>query len=957
MVKFGARLRDELRHEGWESHYIQYKSLKKVLKKVVQKEVEGSFVAATKLRLSFKKQLEEDIANVDSWFVELCSQLFQKGVRLAKIVEACLHEDYDANISVGKESVSSFSIVVMEEEKTETKEEADAINKTSEVETNDSAVVGNVKEEDDEKDTKVVIAVDEISGETSGSASLTNILQKKRSKSSIAREAIEKFVAFRREVKAIIKYASVNKEAVRKIVKKHDKNLGGNKYDSERLGPIMADYVKTKTEFSKERAMPPIAQALDLVNRLKTQILLKSSSFARYYESLLRSTELTKDENESSTNEFKSGGNGDQQKDDMTASTILDDNNSNDGSLLGTDETGKNITAAQPSIVPCPCGYELQWSIQRPDEYLQKLIQTNHKRQSDACGKYLPCHHYHHRKWTISTFVLIIIIFIGLIFNYGVQPERTQTLVYLGILGAVILSIANGANDIANSMGTSVGANALTLKKALVFGAIFEFFGAVTMGSSVAKTISKGVIDPNAYAGNCSGTLTFGLGMLCVLAGAGSTTLLATVYGLPISATHSIVGGLVAVGLAARGAESLGIDAIVKTMIAWVASPMLGAITAAIVHVTISKVIFEAENPEIRSIKMRPFFIVVAVSVCACFMLLKGPEFLKIEPTGLAIAIGISIGIVVSGLVSVYEHWCKKKNVLENESDDEDKDAIVVKSSLIGIAEDDNVGDNVELRDLDPTKETTEVLESATLPEDSAPPPPTITTVDNHLASTLSAPSSSSDKDNNEDEDRMKLKAKQREGAEKPFVPLLVLSALVVAFAHGGNDVGNAVGPLAVIVEAVDQGRVAGTPNIPLWALVIGASGFVIGIAILGERTISTVGGKITKLTPTKSFATQMGAAVAVLTSSVLGMPVSTSHCLVGAVVGIGIADRCMSGSGELNFNVLKKIFIGWAATIPLAMFVSVIVFWSLSPAFFDKSLNQDVNTTGLLSNETIVCR
>ena len=78
--------------------------------------------------------------------------------------------------------------------------------------------------------------------------------------------------------------------------------------------------------------------------------------------------------------------------------TILDDNNSNDGSLLGTDETGKNITAAQPSIVPCPCGYELQWSIQRPDEYLQKLIQTNHKRQSDACGKYLPCHHYHHRK-------------------------------------------------------------------------------------------------------------------------------------------------------------------------------------------------------------------------------------------------------------------------------------------------------------------------------------------------------------------------------------------------------------------------------------------------------------------------------------------------------------------------------------------------------------------------------
>ena len=116
--------------------------------------------------------------------------------------------------------------------------------------------------------------------------------------------------------------------------------------------------------------------------------------------------------------------------------------------------------------------------------------------------------------------------------------------------------------------------------------------------------------------------------MLCVLAGAGSTTLLATVYGLPISATHSIVGGLVAVGLATRGADSLGTEAILKTLLAWVASPTLGAITAALVHVIISKLIFGADNPEVRSIQMRPFFIVVAVSVCACFMLLKGAWFL-----------------------------------------------------------------------------------------------------------------------------------------------------------------------------------------------------------------------------------------------------------------------------------------------------------------------------------------
>ena len=142
-------------------------------------------------------------------------------------------------------------------------------------------------------------------------------------------------------------------------------------------------------------------------------------------------------------------------------------------------------------------------------------------------------------------------------------------------------------------------AGALTLKQALVWGAVFEFVGAVSMGSSVAKTISKGVIDPSAYAADgCDGTLLFALGMLCVLAGAGVTTLMATMYGLPISATHSIVGGLVAVGLAAKGPASLGVDAIIKTCVAWVASPTLGALTAAMVHVLISKSIFSARDPE-----------------------------------------------------------------------------------------------------------------------------------------------------------------------------------------------------------------------------------------------------------------------------------------------------------------------------------------------------------------------
>ena len=170
--------------------------------------------------------------------------------------------------------------------------------------------------------------------------------------------------------------------------------------------------------------------------------------------------------------------------------------------------------------------------------------------------------------------------------------------------------------------------------------------------------------------------------------------------------------------------------------------------------------------------------------------------------------------------------------------------------------------------------------------------------------------------------------------AEKPFVPLLILSAMTVAFAHGGNDVGNSIGPLATILDVVGGGDITAAPDIPPWVLLLGACGFVVGIVLIGNRTIATVGGKITTLTPSRSFAVQTGTAAAVLSSTVLGLAVSTSHCLVGAVIGVGIAGRLLGTGGELNAAMLKKIVIGWAATIPLAMLVSLVFFYVLSALY-----------------------
>mmetsp|Transcript_30457 Transcript_30457/g.49658 ORF Transcript_30457/g.49658 Transcript_30457/m.49658 type:complete len:247 (-) Transcript_30457:73-813(-) len=150
-------------------------------------------------------------------------------------------------------------------------------------------------------------------------------------------------------------------------------------------------------------------------------------------------------------------------------------------------------------------------------------------------------------------------------------------IVMIELLAAFSLAVANGGNDIANAMGTSVGAGALSLKQALGFGSAFEFMGAILLGAMVSKTISKGVIEPREFEDNPG---LFATVMFAVVSGASLTTLLATIYGYPISATHGIIGGLVAVGWASKGVNCVGWNALQMTMIMWVASPLAGLIAS-----------------------------------------------------------------------------------------------------------------------------------------------------------------------------------------------------------------------------------------------------------------------------------------------------------------------------------------------------------------------------------------
>lgn len=166
---------------------------------------------------------------------------------------------------------------------------------------------------------------------------------------------------------------------------------------------------------------------------------------------------------------------------------------------------------------------------------------------------------------------------------------------------------------------------------------------------------------------------------------------------------------------------------------------------------------------------------------------------------------------------------------------------------------------------------------------------------------------------------------------EKVFAILMVVTACGMAFAHGSNDVANAIGPLAAVVSVVESGgEIAKKSALPIWILLIGGFGIVAGLAIYGRRVMATIGKKITELTPSRGFAAELAAASTVVIASGTGLPISTTHTLVGAVLGVGMA----RGIAALNIGVLKNIAVSWVVTLPAGAILSMLFFFLFKSVF-----------------------
>ena len=165
---------------------------------------------------------------------------------------------------------------------------------------------------------------------------------------------------------------------------------------------------------------------------------------------------------------------------------------------------------------------------------------------------------------------------------------------------------------------------------------------------------------------------------------------------------------------------------------------------------------------------------------------------------------------------------------------------------------------------------------------------------------------------------------------EKIFAVLMVFTASAMAFAHGSNDVANAVGPMAAVISVAQDGTLAAKSSLPSWVLLVGGIGIVIGLATLGYKVIATVGKNITELTPTRGFSAEIAAATTVVLASYTGIPISTTHTLVGAILGVGLA----RGIAAIDLRVVGNIFMSWIITLPAGAILSIMFFYMLKGIF-----------------------
>ncbi|KAJ9486618.1 hypothetical protein VN97_g6719 [Penicillium thymicola] len=527
-----------------------------------------------------------------------------------------------------------------------------------------------------------------------------------------------------------------------------------------------------------------------------------------------------------------------------------------------------------------------------------------------------------------------------------------------------------GANDCANSWSTSVSSRSLKHWQAMILGSILEFAGAVGVGSSVSDTIRTKIVTIEAFADNPPLLM---LGMCCAVVASSIYLTICTKIGLPVSTTHSILGGVLGMGIALIGSDDIiwwGGDinsGVVQVFLAWVIAPLLSGVAGAIIFLITKYGILLRKDPALRALYTIPFYFFLTTGLLTMLIVWKGGSS-RIDLNGPEIAgtvIGVAAGMALISAVFLCP-WIYRR-VIRGDWQLKPWD-LIYGPLLLRRGEVPPRPAHVEtvrnfyrghktLEELEAERSTD--VEQSRSNSNSEPDSP-------DLKAEHQVTANSDNETKSVDPDVMNVCGPRPEGAwhsravlfwmlkkglfhgveqdivsdqkgesrlagdlekthahaehydneaEYMFSFLQILTACTASFTHGANDVANAVGPYATIYAIWRTGALDGAKTeVPIWILVFGGASIAIGIWTYGYHIMRNLGNRLTLHSPSRGFAMELGAAIAVIIATRLKLPVSTTQCITGATVGVGL---CNGTWRTINWRMVAWIYMGWIITLP----------------------------------------
>jgi solute carrier family 20 (sodium-dependent phosphate transporter) len=546
----------------------------------------------------------------------------------------------------------------------------------------------------------------------------------------------------------------------------------------------------------------------------------------------------------------------------------------------------------------------------------------------------------------------------------------------LSILATMFCAYGIGANDVSNSFASAIGAKALTMRQGVVLAAVFEFLGSILAGAAVADTIRGGIANQKAFEDRPELLM---YGMFIVDVTTGIWLLAATMYGLPVSTTHSAVGSIVGMSIACAGWDAVVwyksvttfpyISGLSGIILSWVISPVLACAFSVTLFGFTRLLVLRRENSFQIAKYAFPFYTFIAIWFACNAVISKGLPQKKDEisklPGGLDgaaawIAACVAFGFAVAS-ATIGNYWIGK----QLERDDAEYEA-KVSTKLKSIGECPSELKNVVVRKVtisgvhkdtglysSPTKLKVNQEHRFFGPCGGPLVPEVIKNnsmykfindgLDYDIFACIDEDAAVGDTQGACEEFDYKT--------EQVYRYLQCFTSCFNMFAHGSNDVANSIGPFAAVYLIWKTGSVVSKAPVETWILALGAVTMSLGVMTYGYKIIEVMGVKMTKISNTRGLCIDMSAAIVVILASAYGLPVSSTQTVTGSIIGVGILD----GRSGVNWKVMSKVFGGWALTILFtaltsAMLTSWAVFAPQVGATRARvSLYQELNKTATL--------